>query len=112
MVCTMDEFCAANPFGHLCPLDHWKTGTLRPEGMAKDADTALMQEVAVTSGNAHDGRNRRGHITDDPGGFVADSACQGSMFRETVRARGGKLRVVVIRVWARSQGGADQKLAA
>ena len=52
-----------------------------------DADTALVEEVAVTPGNAHDGRNGEAALPDNPGDVFADSAYRGSVFRDAVRAR-------------------------
>lgn len=76
-----------------------------------DADTALVEKVAVTPGNAHDGRNGEVALPDDPGDVFADSAYRGPVFREAVRARGGTPRVVVTHVWAKSQVEADRWLA-
>jgi IS5 family transposase len=77
-----------------------------------DADTALVEKVAVTPGNAHDGRNGEAALPDDPGDVFADSAYRGSVFREAVRTRGGTPPVAITHVWAMTQDEADQKLAA
>jgi IS5 family transposase len=77
-----------------------------------DADTALVEKVAVTPGNAHDGRNGEAALPDDPGDVFADSAYRGAVFREAVRARGGNPRVVITGVWAQTQDEADRRLAA
>ncbi len=77
-----------------------------------DADTALVEKVAVTPGNAHDGRNGETALPEDPGDVFADSAYRGAVFRTAVRARGGNPRVVITGVWAKSQDQADRKLAA
>ena len=39
-----------------------------------DADTALVEEIAVTPGNVHDGRAGGDALPDDPGDVYADSA--------------------------------------
>ena len=39
-----------------------------------DADTALVEKVAVTPGNAHEGRNGEAALPDNPGDVFADSA--------------------------------------
>ena len=77
-----------------------------------DADTAIVEKVAVTPGNAHDGRNGEAALPDDPGDVFADSAYRGPVFREAVHARGGNPRVVITHVWAKSQDEADRRLAA
>lgn len=76
-----------------------------------DADTALVEKVAVTPGNAHDGRNGEAALPDNPGDVFADSAYRGAVFREAVRARGGTPHVVVTHVWAKSRAEADRWLA-
>lgn len=77
-----------------------------------DADTALVEKVALTPGNAHDGRNGEAALPEDPGEVFADSAYRGQAFKSAVRARGGTPRIAITHVWARSQDEADQKLAA
>ena len=77
-----------------------------------DADTALVEKVAVTPGNAHNGRNGEAALPDDPGDVFADSAYRGEVFRTAVRTRGGTPRVIVTHVWAKSQDEAEQWLAA
>lgn len=79
-----------------------------------DADTALVEKVAVTPGNAHDGRNGEAALPDDPGEVFADSAYRGRVFADAVRARGGTPRVVATGVWAKadpaSQAEAERRL--
>jgi transposase, IS5 family len=65
-----------------------------------DADTSLVERVAVTPGNAHDGRSGEAALPDDPGQVYADSAYRGEVFASAVRARGGTPRVVATSVWA------------
>jgi len=81
-----------------------------------DADTALVEKVAVTPGNAHDGRNGESALPDEPGDVYADSAYRGRVFEHAVRARGGTPRVVATGIWAKadatSQREARERLAA
>lgn len=67
-----------------------------------DADTALVEKVAVTPGNAHDGRSGYMALPDDPGEVFADSAYRGQAFAGAVKAKGGMPRVVATSVWAKS----------
>ena len=50
-----------------------------------DADTALVEEVAVTPANINDGRAGPAALPDTPGEVFADSAYRGAHFREAVR---------------------------
>ena len=54
-----------------------------------DADTALVEEIAITSANINDGRAGPDALPDDPGEVFADSAYRGSHFCDAVRAKGG-----------------------
>jgi IS5 family transposase len=65
-----------------------------------DADTALVEKIAVTPGNAHDGRSGGAALPDDPGEVYADSAYRGQVFAAAVRAKGGTPRIVATGVWA------------
>lgn len=67
-----------------------------------DADTAIVERVAVTPGNAHDGRSGHLALPDDPGDVFADSAYRGAAFAGAVDAKGGTPRVVAASVWATS----------
>ena len=64
-----------------------------------DADTALVEEVAITPGNVHDGRAGGDASPDNPGEVYADSAYRGEAFRSAVRARGGVPRVALTAMW-------------
>jgi IS5 family transposase len=75
-----------------------------------DADTALVEKVAVTAGNAHDGRNGESALPDEPGAVYADSAYRGQVFAKAVRARGGTPRVVATGVWGKPGGDAERWL--
>lgn len=66
-----------------------------------DADTALVEELSVTSGNVHDGHAGHGALPDDPGDVLADSGYRGQTFMSAVRAKGGVPKVVQISAWGR-----------
>jgi len=68
-----------------------------------DADTALVEEVAVTPANVNDGKAGPAALPDQPGDVFADSAYRGKIFREAVRAKGGSLRVAVTGMWGRDE---------
>jgi IS5 family transposase len=60
------------------------------------ADTALVEEVAITPASVDDGRAGPAALPDDPGEVFADSAYRGSHYRDAVHAKGGEPRVVAI----------------
>jgi len=64
-----------------------------------DADTALVEEVSVTSANINDGKAGLGALPDNPGEVFADSAYRGNHFRDAVRAKGGIPRIVATGMW-------------
>ena len=68
-----------------------------------DADTALVEEIAITTANINDGRAGPDALPDDPGEVFADSACQGSHFAEAVRAKGRTPRIVATGMWGRDE---------
>jgi len=68
-----------------------------------DADTALVEEVAVTAANVHDGKAGGDAPPDSPGQVFADSACRGETFRAAVRAKGGTPRIVATHMWGRDE---------
>lgn len=76
-----------------------------------DADTALVEKLAVTPGHAHDGRNGEAALPDEPGDVYADSGYRGEVFGKAVRVRGGRPRVVATHVWAQSEEEAHRRLA-
>lgn len=80
-----------------------------------DADTSIVERIAVTPGNAHDGRNGEAALPEDPGQVYADSAYRGEVFAKAVRSRGGTPRVVATGIWAKSdaasRAAAERKLA-
>lgn len=64
-----------------------------------DAGTALVEEIAVTPGNVHDGRAGGDALPDDPGEVYADSAYRGQTFAAAVHAKGGRACVVQTHAW-------------
>jgi IS5 family transposase len=68
-----------------------------------DADTALVEEIAVTPANVHDGKAGGDPRPDGPGQVFADSAHRGETFRAAVRAKGGTPRVVATHMWGRDE---------
>jgi IS5 family transposase len=73
-----------------------------------DADTAIVEELAVTPGNVNDGRAGGDALPDNPGEVYADSAYRGPTFADAVKAKGGSARVVATGVWSRN---AEEALA-
>lgn len=68
-----------------------------------DADTALVEEVSVTSANINDGKAGPEALPDNPGEVFADSAYRGNHFRDAVRAKGGIPRIVATGMWGRDE---------
>ena len=64
-----------------------------------DADTAIVEELAVTSGNVNDGRAGGLALPDSPGEVYADSAYRGPAFAGAVKAKGGSARVAATGMW-------------
>ena len=75
-----------------------------------DADTALVEEVSVTSANINDGRAGPEALPDDPGEVFADSAYRGNHFRDAVLAKGGVPRIVATGMWGRDEAETLRKL--
>lgn len=75
-----------------------------------DADTALVEEIAITPANINDGRAGPDALPSDPGEVFADSAYRGSHFCEAVLATGGVPRIVATGVWGRDEQAALRKL--
>lgn len=75
-----------------------------------DADTAIVEEIAVTPANINDGRAGPDALPENPGEVFADSAYRGNHFREAVRARGGVPRIVATGMWGRDEAETLQKL--
>jgi len=68
-----------------------------------DADTALVEEISITSANINDGRAGPEALPDNPGEVFADSAYRGNNFRDAVRAKGGIPRIVATGMWGRDE---------
>ena len=68
-----------------------------------DADTALVEEIAITPANVNDGKAGPQALPDEPGAVFADSAYRGKTFSDAVRARGGSLRVAATGMWGRDE---------
>ncbi|WP_020997421.1 IS5 family transposase [Sphingomonas sp. ERG5] len=75
-----------------------------------DADTALVEEIAITSANINDGRAGPDALPDNPGEVFADSAYRGNHFRDAVRAKGGIPRIVATGMWGRDEQETLRKL--
>lgn len=68
-----------------------------------DADTALVEEIAITPANINDGKAGPDALPDNPGEVFADSAYRGRHFGDAVRAKGGTPRVVATGMWGRDE---------
>jgi len=68
-----------------------------------DADTALVEVVAITPANIHDGKAGSDALPDEPGDVFADSACRGTHFRDAVLAKGGTPRIVATHMCGRDE---------
>jgi transposase, IS5 family len=68
-----------------------------------DADTALVEEIAITPANVNDGKAGPQALPDEPGAVFADSAYRGKTFRDAVQAKGGSLRVAATGIWGRDE---------
>ena len=78
---------------------HWVKHKGRPAvhgfkaHVGADADTALVEEIAVTPANVNDGKAGPDALPDNPGKVFADSAYRGNHFGDAVRAKGGTPRI-------------------
>jgi IS5 family transposase len=77
-----------------------------------DAETALVEEIAITPANVNDGKVGPQALPDELGEVFADSAYRGKTFREAVEARGGSLRVAVTGMWGRDEAETVARLEA
>lgn len=77
-----------------------------------DADTALVEEVAITPANVNDGKAGPEALPDDPGEVFADSAYRGHHFGAAVRAKGGIPRVIATGMWGEDTTKTLARLAA
>ena len=77
-----------------------------------DADTALVEEIAVTPANINDGRAGPAALPDNPGNVYADSAYRGDHFGRAVLAKGGTPRIVATGMWGRDEAEIRARLEA
>jgi transposase, IS5 family len=77
-----------------------------------DADTTLVEEIAVTPANVNDGKAGPDALPDAPGEVFADSAYRGPRFADAVRAKGGQPRVAATAMWGRDEEETLARLAA
>jgi len=77
-----------------------------------DADTALVEEIAITPANINDGKAGPDALPDNPGEVFADSAYRGNHFGDAVRAKGGTPRIVATGMWGRDEAGTLARLDA
>lgn len=77
-----------------------------------DADTALVEEIAVTPANVNDGKAGPDALPDNPGDVYADSAYRGDHFGKAVIAKGGTPRVVATGMWGRDEAEVRARLDA
>ncbi|RVI93357.1 IS5 family transposase [Sinorhizobium meliloti] len=88
---------------------HWVKHKGRPAvhgfkaHVGADADTALVEEIAITPANINDGKAGPDALPDDPGEVFADSAYRGNHFGDAVRAKGGTPRIVATGMWGRDE---------
>lgn len=88
---------------------HWVKHKGRPAvhgfkaHVGADADTALVEEIAVTPANINDGKAGPWALPDDPGEVFADSAYRGAHFGDAVRAKGGIPRIVATGMWGQDE---------
>lgn len=97
---------------------HWVKHKGRPAvhgfkaHVGADADTALVEEIAVTPANVNDGKAGPDALPDNPGEVFADSAYRGNHFGEAVRAKGGAPRIVATCMWGRDEAETQARLEA
>jgi len=77
-----------------------------------DADTTLVEEIAITPANINDGKAGPDALPDDPGEVFADSAYRGNHFGDAVRAKGGTPRIVATGMWGRDEAETLKRLDA
>lgn len=77
-----------------------------------DADTALVEEIAVTPANVNDGRAGPDALPEAPGEVFADSAYRGPIFADAVHAKGGRPRIAAAAMWGRDEEETLARLAA
>jgi IS5 family transposase len=97
---------------------HWVKHKGRPAvhgfkaHVGADADTALVEEIAVTPANINDGKAGPDALPENPGDVYADSAYRGDHFGKAVIARGGIPKIVATGMWGRDEAETQARLAA
>ena len=97
---------------------HWVKHKGRPAvhgfkaHVGADADTALVEEIAVTPANINDGKAGPDALPDNPGNVYADSAYRGDHFGKAVIAKGGTPRIVATGMWGRDEAEVRARLDA
>lgn len=71
--------------------------------LGADADTALVEEIAVTPANINDGKAGPDALPDNLGEVFADSAYRGNHFGDAVSAKGATPRIVASGMWGRDE---------
>ncbi|KJF71661.1 MULTISPECIES: IS5 family transposase [Agrobacterium] len=77
-----------------------------------DAETALVEEIAITPANINDGKAGPDALPDNPGDVFADGAYRGNHFGDAVRAKGGTPRVVATGMGGRDEAETQARLEA
>ncbi|MER9064845.1 transposase [Mesorhizobium sp. M0698] len=97
---------------------HWVKHKGRPAvhgfkaHVGADADTALVEEIAITPANINDGKAGPDALPDNLGEVFADSAYRGNHFGDAVRARGGRPRIVATGMWGWDEAETKARLEA
>ncbi|MEF2074631.1 IS5 family transposase [Consotaella aegiceratis] len=97
---------------------HWVKHKGRPAvhgfkaHVGADADTALVEELAITPANINDGKAGSDALPEAPGEVFADSAYRGPHFGNAVRARGGTPRIAATGMWGRDEAETLKRLKA
>lgn len=88
---------------------HWVKHRGRPAvhgfntHVGADADTALVEEIAITPANVNEGTAGPDALPHNPGDVYADSAYLGNHFGKTVIAKGGTPQIVATVMWGRDE---------
>ncbi|MDK4706626.1 IS5 family transposase [Rhizobium sp. CNPSo 4062] len=97
---------------------HWVKHKGRPAvhgfkaHVGADADTTLVEEIAVTPANINDGKAGPDALPDNPGDVYADSAYRGDHFGKAVLAKGGTPKIVATGMWGRDEAETRARLEA
>ncbi|MFD2182287.1 transposase [Rhodoplanes azumiensis] len=68
-----------------------------------DADTSLVEPIAVTAADVADSKAGPAAGPDDPGEVFADCAHRGRQLGDAVRAEGGTPRIAAAALWGRDE---------